>query len=158
MQKRNVRGRVDLTRVNIAQAAKVLGITRQTLGEMLKVNQADAPQRGEDGLFDFAELRRFHEAHSKTRTPQDLKVRVLEEELRLKKVKADEAEDRVITKDLAFDMFCEGDRIMQSVLKETLDDLCQDESKKAKHFAKIQARFKTWRDFLSYLAGTSKLS
>lgn len=158
MQKLSVSGDKLPSRVNITQAAKMLGLTKQALGEMLRHHPDEAPMRGEDGLFDFGELKTFHEGRGKVRTPQALKVRVLEEELRLKKVKADEAEDRVITKDLAFDMFCEGDRIMQSVLKETLDDLCQDESKKAKHFAKIQARFKTWRDFLSYLAGSSKLS
>ena len=139
---------------SIYAIARELNTSEQSIHQMIKRNITVAPRPNSQGKYNRSEVKEFvaNRAYNTSRGSKDYKQRILEQEYRLKKCKADEAEGLVIAKATAVDIFNDADIILEGVLKGMVKDLTKDEREQEKAIKKAKIHFKRWREFIASLA------
>lgn len=138
---------------SIYRIAKDLGMSEQNIHQVMKRNPTSAPRPNSQGKFNRNEVREFMESKSRdlTRGSKDYKQKILEQEYRLKKVKADEAEGLVLSKAEAEDIFGNADVVLESVLTHWVNAFCKEgREEEALAYAKVQFQF--WRNHLEKIS------
>ena len=146
---------------SIGKIAHEIGTSRQNLSKMLKRHREEAPQPNSKGKYNLEEVRAFyHHRTYKSTVCEDLKERILEQQYRLKKIKADEAEKRVIPKALVIDLWRDTDVVLENALKRAAQIAAKkrivnpnynEEALCEEILEDIKPRFNRWRDFLKTL-------
>lgn len=125
-----------------------IGARQSDVWKMLHAHPDEAPPQRADGKYELDAVRAFYEARS-YRSNASLKEQILEQELRLKRVKADEAEGMLIERATVVDILMEADVQLEAALTAMARKYGQDPDKA---IADAQALFKRWREFLSELS------
>lgn len=139
---------------SIYQIARWLGASEQAIHQMIKRNSAVAPRPNHQGKYNKNEVKEFYENHSYSisKSSKDFKQKILEQEFRLKKCKADEAEGLVIAKATVIDILNDADITLEGVLKGMIKDLTKNEREQERAIKKAKIHFKRWREFIASLA------
>lgn len=133
---------------SVNKIAKVIGTTRQNLAKMLKRHAEEAPKPDENGKYDLEEVRKFY--HFRTYTPEcvdEIKLKALEQEYRLKKAKADEYEARFMSREDAYLIVKTSLEIIEKCLSNFMDDLNVTEEKRAELTRHYKVQFKRFYDY-----------
>ena len=139
---------------SIYAIAKERGCSEQSIHQMIKRNPTVAPRPNSQGKYNSDEVNQFmdNRSYNVGRGSKDYKQKILEQEYRLKKVKADEAEGLVIAKATVVDILHDADVTLESVLKSMVKECSTDDTKQAQLLKKAKVHFKRWRDYLASLA------
>lgn len=139
---------------SIYQIAKELNVSEQSIHQMIKRNLTVAPRPNSQGKYNRTEVKEFvsNRAYNTSRGSKDYKQKILEQEYRLKKVKADEAEGLVIARATVVDILYDADVTLETVLKAMVKECSTDETRQDKLLKKAKIHFKRWRDYLASLA------
>lgn len=137
---------------SIGKIAHEIGTSRQNLSKMLKRHSEEAPQPNSEGKYDLEEVRAFyHHRTYKSTVCEDLKAKILEQQYRLKKIKADEAEGLVIAKSMVVDLLMDADITLESVMKMFIEECSKDKAEQARLLERAKIHFNRWREFLKTL-------
>ena len=112
----------------IGKIAKELGISRQGLEKMVKKHPEEAPLKNERGLYDVEELKAFYHYRTygnRCGATRVLKEKVLAERYRYLKAKADEAEARLMAKEVAIEVISEAYAVVMEVLERFSRDIAK---------------------------------
>lgn len=139
---------------SIYAIAKELNVSEQSIHQMMKRNITVAPRPNSQGKYNRNEVKEFvaNRAYNTSRGSKDYKQKILEQEFRLKKCKADEAEGLVIARATVIDILNDADITLESVLKAVIKDCTTDERKQEQQIKKAKIHFKRWREFIASLA------
>ena len=141
-------GEKDGQWLNLTQISARIGARQSDVWKMLHAHPDEAPPQRADGKYELDAVRAFYEARS-YRSNASLKEQILEQELRLKRVKADEAEGMLIERATVVDILMEADVQLEAALTAMAKKYGQDPDKA---ISDAQALFKRWREFLSELS------
>lgn len=130
--------------------AKHIGVSEQSLRQMIKRNPCDAPQPNERGQYNVQQLKHWHSqrSYNTTRDNKDTKQQILEQEYRIKKVKADREEELVIDKSVVESVLADADMTLEAVLKDFVKEIASDEEKQQHYLEKAKMQFDRWRAFI----------
>lgn len=139
---------------SIYQIAKEMGVSEQSIHQMMKRNITVAPRPNSQGKYNRNEVKEFvsNRAYSTSRGSKDFKQKILEQEYRLKKCKADEAERLVIARATVVDILTDADIVLETILKDFANECAKDEAQQKKLLVKAKAQFKRWREFIASLS------
>lgn len=138
---------------SIYRIAKDLGVSEQSIHQMIKRNLSVAPRPNSQGKYNRNEVKEFvsNRAYNTSRGGKDYKQKILEQEYRLKKVKADEAESLLIPRDEVFDLVQGIDIAVEAFSVALIDRLAHNDKEKEVGLKYAKAYFKNWRDSLASL-------
>lgn len=135
----------------VSQIAREIGTTRQNLAKMLQRHE-NAPKPNEEGKYDLEAVRKFYNYRTYvSEGVKDLKNSILEQEYRLKKAKADEAEDRVISTEIVKEILDEGEKVFERVLRDFINGIITDKEQRESAFKECRMQFKRWDNFRASL-------
>lgn len=144
--------------VSISVIAQDLGISRQALWQMMRNHPSEVPLQKSDGKYNREEMYAFWKKFSNINTDsKSFRERIYEQEYRLKKVKADEAEKRVIPKALVIDLWRDTDVVLENALKRAAQIAAKkrivnpnynEEALYEEILEDLKPQFKRWRDFV----------
>lgn len=135
-------------RMSLNAIAPIIGISRVALAKMMSNGGSETPSTVDGKNYYAIEVIEFWLNRAK-KTNTDVKKAILEEELRLKRVKADEAEKKVIKRSTVVDLFMMADVVIETVI----NNVCQiafkdDKREREKRKRECMNEFKFWRDFI----------
>lgn len=78
-----------------------------------------------------------------------MRVEILKQEYRLKKLKADRVEGLLESKDTTTDEIANADRTLEALMMYVIKTRTQDKEKEKKYIEIAKKHFQVWRDFLS---------
>jgi predicted DNA-binding protein YlxM (UPF0122 family) len=138
---------------SIYAIAKELNVSEQSIHQMIKRNITVAPRPNSQGKYNRTEVKEFvaNRAYNTSRGSKDYKQKILEQDFRLKKIKADEAENLLIPRDEVFDLVQGIDIAVEAFSVALIDKLAHNEKEKEEGLKYAKAFFKNWRDSLASL-------
>ena len=139
--------------ITLTACARELGATQQNLYALITRHPDEAPRQRADGKYELAAVRDFYRIYTR-RNAAPLKEQILEQELRLKRVKADEAEGLLIARATVVDILMEADIQLEAALTAMAKKYAGENYGKA--IADAKTGFKRWREFLAELSGEGK--
>lgn len=132
--------------------AAEMGVTQPALYQMITRHPDEAPSKRADGKWEYGQVRDFYATRTR-RQNAPLKEQILEQELRLKRVKADAAEGLLIERATVVDILTEADVQLEAALTAMAKKYAGAQYERAIEDAKTG--FKRWREFLAELSGGS---
>ena len=132
--------------------AAEMGVTQPALYQMITRHPDEAPAKRADGKWEYGQVRDFYATRTR-RQNAPLKEQILEQELRLKRVKADAAERLLIERATVVDILTEADVQLEAALTAMAKKYAGAQYERAIEDAKTG--FKRWREFLAELSGGS---
>lgn len=136
--------------MSLRACALELGTTQQGLYKLVQKHPDEAPRKRADGKYELGEVRDFFAALTR-RNNLPLKEQILEQELRLKRVKADAAEGLLIERSTVVDILTEADVQLEAALTAMAKKYGGAQYERA--LADAKTAFKRWREFLAELSG-----
>lgn len=85
---------------------------------------------------------------------KDMKIKILEQEYRFKKLKADRVEGLLESRDTMHDEIVNADRNLEEAMKHIIFKTTQDKEREKEYIEIAKEYFEVWRDFLRILSGT----
>lgn len=145
-----------MERKGISRIAAELDTSRQALSQMLKRHASIAPTPDAEGKYDAEAVKAFYSARAYATgdSAESLRLEILEQEHRLKKAKADEAESKVMPKEQAAEVLTDVVFIIEDILKAAVKHFYANrtEAERQRIYNNARKRFKRADDFLSGLA------
>lgn len=131
-----------------AACARLMGITKQTLSRQLK--REDAPTPNKDGLYHLPTLRAWREPFAMTEETLSLKDQILQEDLKLKKLKVQKAAGELLPIGEVADLLIDAAAQMKS-FQEAHEEMEDDPKRKQRIRERGRAHFQGSLDKFSEL-------
>lgn len=139
-------GEKDEGWLSLNAIATRIGARQSDVWKMLHAHPDEAPPQRADGKYELEAVRAFYEARS-YRSNASLKEQILEQDLRLRRVKADQAEGMLIERAAVVDILMEADVQLEAALTTMARKYGTKDA-----IIEAQALFKRWREFLAELS------
>ncbi len=139
--------------MSLRACALELGATQQNLYKLIQKHPNEAPKKRADNKYEYGAVRDFYAALTR-RNNLPLKEQILEQELRLKRVKADAAEGLLIERSTVVDILTEADVQLETALTTMAKKYGGAQYERA--LAEAKTAFKRWREFLAELSGAGE--
>lgn len=134
--------------------AKHIGVSQQSMRQMIKRNPLDAPEPNCVGRYNVQELAQWYKqrSYSNGKESKDTRQQILEQEYRLKKVKADREEELVIDKSVVVAILTDADILLEALIKDMAKEIFPNDREKQEWWIERgKKHFENWRAFLQAL-------